>query len=47
MGWITNLTATGYPAHHNFVINMAEEICKKSTLDDYARTPLPIGETWV
>ena len=47
VGWITNLTATGHPAHHDFITDMAEEIHKQSTLDNDARTPLPIGETWV
>ena len=47
MGWITNLTATGYPVHHNFITDIAEEIHKQSTLDNDARTPLPIGETRV
>jgi hypothetical protein len=23
VGWITNLTATGHPAHHDFITNMA------------------------
>jgi hypothetical protein len=47
MRWITNLTATEHPTHHDFIIYMVEEIHKQSTLDDHARTPLPIGETWV
>ena len=47
VSWITNLTATGHPAHHNFIREMAEEIRKTSGPVDDMRTRLPIGETWV
>jgi hypothetical protein len=45
--WITDLTATGHPAHHDFIREMAEEIRKTSRPVDNIRTRLPIGETWV
>ena len=44
---ITHLTATGHPADHAFIRDMAEDIRKQSIVDADARTPLPIGETWV
>ena len=47
VGWITDLTATGHPARHDFIKDMAEEIRKQSKINDNARTPLPVGETWV
>ena len=45
--WITDLTATGHPAHHDFIRDMAEQIRKQYKPDGNTRTPLPIGETWV
>src|SRR5204863_7890860 len=47
VSWITNLTATGHPAHHDFIREMAEEIRKTSGPVDDTWTRLPIGETWV
>src|SRR2546423_1095385 len=47
VSWITNLTATGHPASHQFIREMAEEIRKQSGLVYDAQTRLPIGETWV
>ena len=47
VSWISNLTATGHPAHHDFIREMAEEIRKSSPLIHDAQRRLPIGETWV
>jgi len=44
---ITDLTATGHPAHHDFLRDMVEDIRKQSGLDNNARIPLPIGGSWV
>ena len=47
VSWVTDLTATGHPAHHDFIREMADEVRKQSRSDDNARAPLPIGTTWV
>jgi hypothetical protein len=41
--WITHLTATGHPARHAFIREMAEEIRKQCG----SEIGLPLGVTWV
>ena len=45
--WITRLTATGHPARHEFIHEMAEEIRRKRTeeIDSFQLTSL--GSSWV
>ena len=43
---ITELTATGHPARHDFIRDLAEDI-RQQSVQNYDRSPLPIGETWV
>src|SRR6202035_474853 len=44
--WITHLTATGHPASHQFIQEMAEEIrVRQSTVEENVLRPL--GVTWV
>ena len=47
-GWITRLTATGHPAQHDFIRDMAEEIKNQRSHDsnDF-RDNIPIPITWV
>ena len=47
VSWISNLTATGHPAHHEFMREMAEEIRKSFPLIDDIQIRFPIDETWV
>ena len=48
VGWITQLTATGHPARHEFIRELAAEIRKQvDNADDSPRTDLPIGVEWV
>lgn len=47
-GWITRLTATGHPASHDFIQEMAEEIRKGRHRDDeHPHTYTDIGSSWV
>jgi Tc5 transposase DNA-binding domain len=44
---ITDLTATGYPAHHDFIRDMAEVIRKQNRIDNAIKHLPRIGERWV
>src|SRR5205814_1713611 len=45
--WITRLTATGHPARHDFVREMAEEIRKQRDITIQPRLNIPLGKSWV
>src|SRR5438270_4775698 len=50
VSWITHLTATGHPARHAFIKDMAEEIRQqRGSQIDVGRDSrdLPLGTTWV
>jgi hypothetical protein len=44
--WITHLTATGHPARHQFIREMAEEIRARRRVQE-DNVLLPLGVTWV
>jgi hypothetical protein len=44
--WITHLTATGHPARHEFIRDMAEEIRRRRGIQEDI-VGLPLGVTWV
>ena len=44
--WITHLTATGHPARHQFIREMAEEIRVRQGIVE-EKVLLPLGATWV
>jgi hypothetical protein len=45
--WITHLTATGHPARHTFIRDMAEEIRRQRGPEIEIGRELPLGITWV
>jgi hypothetical protein len=46
--WITRLTATGHPARHGFIRDMAEEIRRQRDSERIATRPIiPLGICWV
>lgn len=45
--WITHLTATGHPARHTFIRDMAEEIRRQRGPQIDIERELPLGLTWV
>ena len=44
--WITHLTATGHPARHDFIREMAEEI-RNQRSDIQTRSEIPLGQSWI
>ena len=45
--WITQLTATGHPARHEFIRELAEEIRQKRHIDIRDFELIPLGKSWV
>lgn len=45
--WITRLTATGHPARHDFIRDMAEEIRKQRGVTIQLHLNIPLGKSWV
>jgi hypothetical protein len=45
--WITQLTATGHPARHDFIREMAEEIRWKRKVEIREIKLIPLGSSWV
>jgi len=45
--WITRLTATGHPARHEFIREMAEEIRNKRAEENQPHLSIPLGKSWV
>ena len=45
--WITRLTATGHPARHEFIREMAEEIRRKRTKEIDTLQLISLGSSWV
>ena len=43
--WITHLTATGHPARHDFIREMAEEIRNKRSNEIQTRLEIPLGQS--
>jgi len=45
--WITQLTATGHPARHDFIRELAEEIRRKRHAEIRDFELIPLGKSWV
>src|SRR5947207_1398580 len=45
--WITQLTATGHPARHEFIRELAEEIRRKRHIEIRDFELIPLGKSWV
>ena len=45
--WITQLTATGHPARHEFIRELAEEIRRKRHTEIRDFELIPLGKSWV
>lgn len=45
--WITRLTATGHPARHDFIRDMAEEIRRQRGEEIEGFEQIPLGQSWI